>query len=260
MRTDALDSLVRLAPRSAPVLNVLADAGVLSATCADEDQPAVHILLRILRSPRHALFDARHVYWSLLERLVNPATVTQRIAIPFLTGEMKARTCVSASLTFALAQRHPAAYLHMVEGLTGPIVGFEIVRRYPNPEVFRARVAWLSGFHGDRITMTTVAPDALRILVRPDESATGRAAEEHSHRRHQRYYFGDAPRGDTRKIVDVLLQSAITNYVLQGNYVAAADVDQRRGQGGVPLPITAEDRYARDCMQQDLLNSTGVVE
>jgi len=246
-------------PRSEPVLDVLADHGLLAATCADDGLPAAGLLWRIMERPRHPLLDARHVYWSALEQLVNPATVTQKIAIPFATGETVAKTCVSSAVCTVMLRKDPAFYLYMIEGLTSPRVAFEIVRRYPDPVSFRRRLAWLSEFAGDHVKVWQLAPDTLRMLISPDETTAERAAAEHAHRRHTRYHFGDAETGDTRKAVDVLVQSVITNYVLQGNYAAAADVDRRTGLGGVPMPDSEKDTYSYNCMLQDLGRSIRVV-
>src|ERR1700754_4470356 len=84
---DYVAELSRVEPRSRVVLEMLADWGVLANISPDDDVPAAGILLRILRQPRHPLFTARQVYWSLLERLANPASTTQKISIPFDNGE-----------------------------------------------------------------------------------------------------------------------------------------------------------------------------
>lgn len=256
---DFTAKLCAVQPRSGPVLDVLADHGLLVATCADDALPAAGLLCRIVERPRHPLFDARHVYWSALEQLVNPASVTQKIAIPFATGERVARTCVSAAVCVAMLRNDPAFYLYMIEGLTSPRISFEIVRRYPDPAAFRRRLAWLSEFTGDSVKVSQIAPDTLRMQIAPDETTAERAAAEHAHRRYSRYHFGDAKTKDTRKANDVLMQSAITNYVLQGNYVAVADVDRRTGSGGVPLPDNKKDTYSFNCMLQDLGRSTLIV-
>ena len=248
------EEIARREPRARPILDALGERGILRSVALDGELTTAVMLLKILTEPRHALFDGRHVFWGLLERLVNPASVTQKVAIPFATGKPVAETCVSCAVIFNMIGKLPADYVRMLEGLTSPRVSFEIRRAYPQPEVLEGRKRHL----GAAFDVAENEPGALRIRVAPDATTPERAAAEHAARERKDYDFtGTKP--NTRHLNDVLGQSALTNYVLAGRYVTEADLDVRRGAGGVPLPSDPESRFAFDILLQDFLAGTRVI-
>jgi len=255
--SDVSTSLARLAerePRAGAILEVLHDRGILHARPLDDDLTTADILLKILVKQRHALFDSRHIFWGVLERLVNPARVTQKVARPFVTGKEVAETCVSSAVVSMLIARLPADFVRMIDGLTSPNVGFEIRRAYPEPALYEARKRFLQS----AFLFVEAGMQTLRIWVAPDATAAARAADEHAARRHRTYDF-TGERANTRHLIDVLIQATLTNYVLQGHYVAEADIDTRTGAGGVPLPGDANTRFALDALLQDFLSGSRVI-
>ncbi len=252
----ALAELRRLEARARPVIDILDERGILIQAPLDSDDSAGSLLVKILTAPRHELFDARHVFWGTLERIVNPASVPQKIAVPFVTGKTVAETCVAAAIVTAMIYKLPADYVRMVEGLTSPEVGVEIRRAYRDRELFKARKAFLE----PAFRVSEAGPQTLRIWLAPDATAPGRAVEEHRARLRTTYDFQGA-RENTRHLNDVLIQATLTNYALRGHYVAEADLDDRTGLGGVRMPShdDAESVFVHEMLWNDFLTGSRVV-
>ena len=239
-----------------PVLAVLADAGVLQARSPENDAIVAVNLLRVLDAPRYVGFDGEHVYWCLLERLYNPATNTQRVNIPFATGAREASTCVSAAAIYVLIHKYPAEYVRMIEGLTSPDLAFTITRTYPQRALFEQKRIWLQG----AFPFEQVAERTLRITIHPDDNAAQRAMAEQAARLYEEYDFGQRPTKNSRHLVDVMLQSALTNYALRGGYDSAADVSRLSGQSGVPFFASrGQLDFGYQSLQHDVLAQQRVV-
>ncbi len=119
----------------------------------------------------------------------------------------------------------------MVVGLTRPDPSVSITRGYPQPALFERKRAWLRG----AFPFQEIDERVLRIEVQPDEQAVLRAMAEQAARLYEEYDFGERMEKNTRHLVDVMLQSTLTNYALQGGYDSAADVSLWTGQSGVPF-------------------------
>ena len=190
--------------------------------------------------------DARHVYWGLLERLYNPASNTQLINVPFADGDLHAQTCVSAAHVFALIQQTPGEYARMVERLTSPEASFTIVRTYPT-ERFEQKRRWLAG----AIPFRQVGATTLEIGVHADAEAPARAVAEQQGRRFHEYDFGVREKKNSRLLGDVLVQSALTNYIMRGRYNSACDCDRDTGERGVLPP---DDSSGHQALYEDIRN------
>ncbi len=232
------------------MLSALAETGVLQTRSPEDDTSVARSLLRILDEPRHDGFDGEHVYWGLLERLYNPATNTQRINVPFATGAWEAGTCVSAARVFVLISKHPAEYARMIVGLTSPDASFTITRAYPQPVLFEQKRAWLRG----AFAFAEIDERVLRITVRPDDQAVPRAILEQTARLYEEYDFGLRNDKNSRHLIDVMLQSALTNYALRGAYASAADICRGTGRSGVPfLDALGRPDFGYESLNHDIL-------
>jgi hypothetical protein len=233
-------------PASVPILQVLSRRGILHARSGETGQPAAEFLGAVLATPRGAGMDSRDVYWGLLERLYNPLTNTQIVNVCFRDGELDAQTCVSASHILDMIQSTPGEYARMVERLTSPEAIFMIVRSYP-PGKFESKCQWLSGaFPFQRIGDRT-----LQIWVHADADGPGRAVAEQEGRRFRDYDFGVREQKNSRLLGDVMVQSALTNYMMRGQYDSAADSDRVTGGRGVAAP---DDSPGHQAMIEDIRN------
>ncbi|MGW8378251.1 hypothetical protein [Streptomyces sp. ODS28] len=238
---DHCPALREAEPDSVPVLEVLELRGVLHARCGETGQPAAELLHRLLATRRFEGFDGRHLYWGALERLYEPATNSQLIFVPFSGGGLHADTCVSAARAFILLWSCPAEYLRLVERLTAPENGFAIRRRYTAPD-FEAQRDWLSG----AFPFVQIGSSALWIWICADAAAPERALAEHEGRRWREYDFGAREWKNSRLLVDVMVQSALTNYALRGRYDSVSDCHRDTEEQGVAFGspgYEALDRY-----------------
>jgi hypothetical protein len=233
-------------PRSTAVLEVLERRGTLHVWSGETGQTVAELLYLALTSPRGVAMAARHVYWGLLERLYNPASNTQLINVPFPDGDLQAQTCVSATHIFNLIQRIPGEYARMVERLTSADAYFMIVRAYPAGR-FQQKRRWLSGAFPFR----QVNDNSLEIRIHADADAPARAVVEQEGRLFPQYDFEGRDQKNSRLLGDVLLQSALTNYVMRGRYDSARDCDRDSGERGVLPP---DDSPGHQALYEDILN------
>ncbi|MFI0141499.1 hypothetical protein [Streptomyces luteogriseus] len=233
--------LHQLEPASRPVLEVLDRRNALHSHSGETKQSTAELLLRILVTRRFEGFDGRHVYWGTLERLYQPTSNTQRIAVPFTGGAVTSATCVSGARIFKLLVGRPAEYVRMIERLTSVENGFFIRRRY-TPEEFEAKRSWLSG----AFPFMQIGTFDLWIWIWADSAAPARALAEQEGRQSQEYDFGARDVKNTRLLGDVMLQSALTNYALRGQYDSAADCDRITAAQGIPFNSVGYQALDRD--------------
>jgi hypothetical protein len=226
-----ISQIERRIPASASVIQTLTQKGILHATSRETTISAAENLYQILSTPRASGLNPLDVFWSLLERLYNPYTNTQKISIPFADGSKNTTTCVGASRIFMLISKYPSEYVRILQELTRPKASFVVTRWYRDPQLFQAKMRWLQGI----FPYDVVGNQTLTITVVPDDNALPRAFVEQQNRWYLEYDFGQRHKKNSRGIIDVLLQSAITNYALRGQYDSAMDADRTDGVKGVPF-------------------------
>jgi hypothetical protein len=225
-----LSHLSELEPDSVPVLDVLDRRGTLHAYSGETGQLVAEFLGTVRATPRGAGMDPRHVYWGLLERLYNPSSNTQIVNVSFREGELDTRTCVSAAHIFAMILTTPGEYARIVERLTSPEAVFGIVRSYP-PGEFENKCQWLSSAFSFR----QAGERTLQIWIHADPDAPTRAIAEQEGRWFREYDFGVREQTNSRLLVDVMVQSALTNYMMRGEYDSAGDCDRVTGERGIAV-------------------------
>lgn len=237
-RPEVCSALMVLEPASAPILEMLGRRGVLANRSGVTGTSVLDLLVAVRTAPRAPGLHPRHVYWSLLERLYDPLTNTQLVEVPFREGELDTQTCVAASHLFTLIDRAPAEYCRLVEAVTSAHGRYPIAHLV-DPVVAQARTAWLAGAfpveQRDR---------ALVVWISADPAAAGRAATEHDGRRFREYAFGVRRPKNSRLVVDVMVQSALTNYAMQGRYDSEGDCDRDTGERGLPPPDSSPGHAA----------------
>ncbi len=226
---NLIEKLGNYEPEAIFILRNLYTKGILDAVSQYNNCSVAESLLKILELPRADGLEAKDIFWSVLERLFNPFSNTQLINIPFSNGKIAANTCVSASRVSRLISQ-PGEYARIAQELTSPNLYFTVVRKYDDPRLFQAKVQWLKG----SFNFKTVDKQTLSIQVAPDTNALSRAILEQKNRKFLEYDFGQRREKNSRNAVDVLLQSAITNYALRGNYDSSIDADHRDQTSGVP--------------------------
>ena len=229
-----------------PVFGDLHERGVLTSTSPESGLSATHSLSKILTAPRAEGLDKWDIFFVVLERLYNPATNTQIINVPFRNGKKKTNTCVSATRIFVLITKQPGEYTRIVEELTSPSLSFTVTRSYPDLAMFQSKTKWLE----DRFPFQKVGPHTLRITVLPDANALQRAFVEQRNLRYSSYDFGKRDKKNSRTAVDVLLQSALTNYALGGQYDSYVDANVD-GSEGVPFGSFGYLSLDQDILAQD---------
>jgi tetratricopeptide (TPR) repeat protein len=224
-----IQTLGNYEPKSISILKHLYTRGILDDRSQYNNCSVAISLLKILELPRADGLEAKDIFWSVLERLHNPFSNTQLINIPFSNQKMVADTCASASRVSHLIWQ-AGEYTRIVEELTTPKLSFTVIRKYDDPRLFQAKVQWLEGYFNFEV----VDKQTLSIQVSVDANALIRAILEHKNRKFLDYNFGQRDEKNSRNVVDVLLQSAITNYALRGNYDSSFDEDRTDQTSGVP--------------------------
>jgi hypothetical protein len=226
--SDTITHLEQSLSWTVPILRSLKERGVLDARDCESGRTASEHLLEILRKPRAQGLEAADIYCSVLERLHNPCSNTQLVNIPFADGRKKSDVCVCASRLFVLISQKPGEYVRIAEELSSTAISFLITVRIMNEEHYRAKSAWLRGNFG--FERRDEARMAIRIA--PDSNALARAILEGSHKRFSGYNFDGNGLKNSRSAIDVLCQSALMNYALQGCYDSKTDssrMDQSTG-------------------------------
>jgi hypothetical protein len=226
-----ISQLGQLAPKSVSVIQALTQKGILHAPSRETTVSAAENLCQVLTTPRASGLNPLDVFWSLLERLYNPYTNTQKISVPFADGSKNAITCVGASRISILISKYPGEYVRIIQELTRLETSFVVTRWYRDPQLFQAKMRWLQGIFPYHI----VGNRTLTIAIAPDDNALPRAFVEQQNRWYLEYDFGQRHKKNSRGAIDVLLQSAITNYALRGQYDSAIDADRTDGVKGVPF-------------------------
>lgn len=196
-----------------------------------EGAAVIENLFRILVQPRAPGVNATDVFWAVLERLVNPATNTQIVSVPFRGEvELSSATCKVAARIFSLISNQPGEYVRIVERLTSPQLRFRLYRQWEDAKEFEAKLRWFS----NRTPHRVVDDQSLTFTVMPDANALSRAILEHNNRAFPDFDFGLRGRKNSRSVIDVLVQSALMNYSMHGEYDSELDTNQFDHTRGLP--------------------------
>jgi tetratricopeptide (TPR) repeat protein len=231
--TLEIESIIRqlseYVPDSHPVLKQMFNRGLLEKKSQENGVSVAKSLLQIVTTPRAEGLKSENILWTLLVRLSNPATNTQIINVPFSNGKTRSNTCMSAAHIGSLIS-NTAEYARIVQEITTPQVCFKVTRRYDDPKLFKAKTMWLQS----HFSFDIVREQTLTIHVVPDENALDRAILEQSHLMYPDSNSEKYNYKNSRNCVDVLLQAAITNYAMGGNYDSSTDTDKTDSTSGVP--------------------------
>lgn len=183
-------------------------------------------LYRVLSYPRAPGLDPLNVCRSLLTRILAPETNTQKIAVPFpATGELSSMTCFVAARIYQLIRRAPAEYGRWVEQLTSPALMFFVTRVFADSTGMDAVAREL----GQYCQVVRLGLRTIRLFLAVDPDGIGRAIVEQFH---VRPCAGEGSR-ETRHAIDVLVQSALVNFLLSGAYNSANDAHRGTGERGI---------------------------
>jgi hypothetical protein len=225
----AVSQLRAIFPQSADILHVLLQRGILDAPSFEPAITCGASLFHLATQPRAQGLENASVYWTVLERLFNPATNTQLLNVPLADGAEGSSTCAAAARIYILIARTPGEFTRIVAELTGPDIRFASTRVIQDAKFLQAKMRWLQ----NRFDYQLIGNDILRVYVRPDKNALSRAVFEEEHRRFAGYDFGQWQQKNTRSAVDVLLESAMMNYAMEGSYDSHTDSNWRDGTKGL---------------------------
>ncbi|NET36383.1 MAG: hypothetical protein F6K19_30880 [Cyanothece sp. SIO1E1] len=214
-----------------PIMEQLLQRGLLFNRSGHDNKTTIDHLLSILTVKRGSGLNSKDVFWSVLERIFNPGTNTQKINIPFDSGSHQSFTCVGASHITKMLFKQPSEYARIIDELTRPETSFTVIRKYKDQKAFQAKMVWLK----DKFDMEVIGDQEIRINIKPDKNAFERAVKEFNNRKMEDYDFGQRKEKNSRLAIDVLFQSAINNYALNGYYDSNTDTDTRDGTTGVPF-------------------------
>jgi hypothetical protein len=231
MKKGVIKQIEQIIPTATSVLNELYEKGILSATCNETGSSTAQNLLQILTQPRAAGLDPIDIFWIALERLFKPETTTQKINIPFKNGKVKATTCVSAARIYVLTANSPGEYTRIVQELTRPELSFVITRWSADPRMIQAKIKWIQ----DCFPYKVIDNQTISVTIFPDSNALNRAILEQNNRFYSEYNFGQFDRKNSRSAIDVLLQSAFTNYALRNEYDSNTDTNRTDQTEGIPF-------------------------
>jgi hypothetical protein len=159
-------------------------------------------------------------------RILTPETNTQKIAIPFSAAtELSSMTCFVAARIYSLIRQAPAEYSRWIEQLTSPALMFFVTRIF-NDSTLAAAAAREFGRY---CQVGRLGPRTLRLFLPVDPAGISRAIIEQFH---VRPCAGQGSR-ETRHAIDVLIQSALMNFLMSGGYNSASDSHGLTGERGI---------------------------
>lgn len=237
--------LVKAVPTAISILQELRDKKVLQSPTPESFNSVGRNLLRILTTPRATGIEALSVFFAVLERIHNPYSNTQRINVPLENGKEAINTCVVASRIFYLLSKRVDLFARWAQEVTTPNLCFLVVCHYPNKQSFDERVTWLKTFCNFRV----LSDQTLLIYMSPDKNALSRALLEQTNLCHQVSQF-EQKTENTRNIIDVLLQSSMMNYAMEGKYDSNLDINSKTHERGL-----SERSKGYIALDYDLFNS-----
>ena len=220
--------------------DILYKTGRLSNRNSNDNSSTLENLYKIYSNPRIVGLDNKRVLSETIERLANPFSINQKFGqIPDNVGvevlkdkgnntsvlnshpyepkslnDMNVKnsaSCVAASIEFSLADKKPAEFARMVEGLSGPKMSVDkkVKLSCLNKNIMDA-LYLLKMFN---VTPEKSTWDDVVIKIAPDRDAIVRARVQGSY----------ADTSKARSSVDVLLQSAFMQLGSQSTYNSLTD-------------------------------------
>lgn len=216
-------------------LDILYKTGRLSNKNSNDNSSTLENLYKIYKNQRATGLDNRKVLSETIERIANPFSINQKFGqipneiahsvlnntpqnthpcAPKSLDDMNIKnsaSCVAASIEFSLADKKPAEFARMVEGLT-------------SPEISTIKNVKLSSLNKNimdalyLLKMFNVKPEksdwqTVSIKIAPDRDAIVRARVQNTY----------ADTSKARSSVDVLLQSAFMQLGSQSTYNSLTD-------------------------------------
>lgn len=239
------DVLTELWPVGREMLQAVACGNRLYEASTEPGSSLFDSLYRLLSYPRAPGLNPWEVCRSLLTRVLTPETNTQKIAVPFIgSDELSSMTCSVVARTYTLIKSAPAEYARWVEQLTSPALMFFVTRVFADPNVSAAAESELHRY----TQVVRLGPRTLRLYLPIDPEGIGRAVVEQFH---IRPCAGEGSK-ETRHAVDVVVQSALMNFLMSGSYTSAADAHRGTGERGA-----AHDDAAAVLLDNVILRAAG---
>ena len=210
-------------------LKQIKSEGILTNASSNDGSTVLDNLHKIATTERLPGLSKENILKETLKLIANPYSISQKFGdipdeiIPQVEQEAKERvsedtkhvtsaTCFATSIEFNLAQKQPAEFVRMVEGLTSPEYSvkkkMQVSDLSPN---FTEALHDLKQFK----TEYKIEPDwkTLTVTLKPDRNAIVRARVQNSYKDEKE-----------RSCVDVLMQSMIMNLGSQHTYDALTDI------------------------------------
>jgi hypothetical protein len=216
VKPPALQFLFEIWPDGNELLTALAKSQCLHQTSSEPGASLLDSLYRILSLPRAPG----------LSPILVPGTNTQKIAVPFPEGgELSSETCVVAARIGKLIREAPAEYVRWVDQLTSLPLTFFVTRFFADSKTTDTSVRVL----GQYCQVIRFSSRTIRLFLPVDSEGLSRAIIEQFH---VRPCAGEGSR-ETRHAIDVLVQSALMNFLMSGAYSSARDSHRGTGERGI---------------------------
>ena len=215
-----------LDPVSKEYFKQLKASGILENKKSNDGSSVLDNLHKIATTERLQGISKENILRETIKLIANPYSISQKFGdLPeqirpqieqethntFPTKRVTSATCFATSIEFNLAQKQPAEFVRMVEGLTSPQYSvkkqMKVSDLSPN---FTEALHDLKQFN----TEYKIEPDwqTLTITLKPDRNAIVRARVQNSYKDEKE-----------RSCIDVLMQSMIMNLGSQHTYDALTD-------------------------------------
>lgn len=222
----ALEVLTDLWPEGSAQLAALLEAGLLHQDSLEPGASVFQSLYRTLTLPRAPGLHPWNICRTVCTRILEPATNTQKIAVPFAgKAELSSMTCSAAVRLNDVMSEAPAEYARWAEQLTSPLLHFHVTRVFADNDKAKSVQQVLAQY----CPTVLLGSRMVRLLVMVDADALGRAIVEQFH---LRLWAGEGSK-ETRSALDVLAQSALMNFMMRGAYNSSTDSHRWTGEGGV---------------------------
>lgn len=219
--------------------NILYKTGRLSDRNSNDKSSTLENLYKIYKNPRAKGLDNKKILSETIERLANPFVINQKFGHipeniankilqektiaknslqahpcdPQSTNDMNVKnsaSCVAASIEFSLADKKPAEFARMVEGLSSPEISVKQNVKLKSLNKYALDALYL-------LKMFNVIPEkadweSVTVKIAPDRDAIIRARVQNT--------YADSK---SRSSVDVLLQSAFMQLGSQSTYNSLTD-------------------------------------
>lgn len=207
----------------------LKSEGILGNTNSNDGSSVLDNLYKIATTERLKGISKENILRETVKLLANPYSISQKFGdlpqeiIPKIEQEthtkispdaynVSSATCFATSIEFNLAQKQPAEFSRMVEGLTSP--EYSVKKQLKVSDISPNYTGALHDLNQFK-TEYKIEPDweTLTVTLKPDRNAIVRARVQNSYKDE-----------NERSCVDVLMQSMIMNLGSQHTYDALTDI------------------------------------